>query len=615
MASSLPCPPSAISEALDRYKRRHVRDTEADPHDEESKKAAGASSSDPSAPRPLTLFALDAVAQNFHLFPNLEGLDPKFVTAITSKLPLDLDVLVSGPHVNDEHYWKRVCLEGQAWENCQISEHGMSWKQLFFERYISSVLESFGSYAGNSRTHEDEMLRPPIDSTHPRWKLLYPDVPAKVPPSKVLPTRERFCCRGVDCDAIRIMNSPNSGWPGLERCKSVVPTNIQQYSESYAWATVTAEDKAECAALDAAHEAALAGSLGTTVATTTGSGAGAAAGAGGTADEAAVAEEEELDANVLREYVAPADLAEFQITGLWPKKTNMCLLCSRAHELDRLAKVVKVGEDFVFSLRLAQMLSHLDWEIVFSRLPNLSALELTYGVRKIGMKYDRSLFGIKISDAMSLAKCIRATETLTTLVLPCNMIDDDLLRMLMTGLIRNQTITYLDLSHNNITNYGVRLLSKLIGPKSVLMSLVLADNQVHADGGKYLGRALKRNDSLTELNLRLNRLEDEGGRMLLEGARYNNSLTSLNLSSNALRETSGEALSAVLASDLPLVSLDLSGNMMDDRSAQLISSALKTNTTLTALDFRSNEGLPSESLHLAAINKATRQNELGSRRA
>lgn len=35
-----------------------------------------------------------------------------------------------------------------------------------------------------------------------------------------------------------------------------------------------------------------------------------------------------------------------------------------------------------------------------------------------------------------------------------NLIDDDLMRMLMTGLIRNSTITYLDVSHNKITNHG-----------------------------------------------------------------------------------------------------------------------------------------------------------------
>ena len=54
------------------------------------------------------------------------------------------------------------------------------------------------------------------------------------------------------------------------------------------------------------------------------------------------------------------------------------------------------------------------------------------------MKYERSLFGMKISDAMSLSKCVRATDTLSSLCLPCNVMDDDLLRMLMTGLVHNQ---------------------------------------------------------------------------------------------------------------------------------------------------------------------------------
>lgn len=44
-------------------------------------------------------------------------------------------------------------------------------------------------------------------------------------------------------------------------------------------------------------------------------------------------------------------------------------------------------------------------------------MDLTYGVRSIGMKYERMLFGMKISDASCLAKSIQSTDTLASLVL------------------------------------------------------------------------------------------------------------------------------------------------------------------------------------------------------
>jgi hypothetical protein len=59
-------------------------------------------------------------------------------------------------------------------------------------------------------------------------QVLYPDVPEKIPPTNALPNRERSCANGESCEAVRIMNSPNCGWPGLERCKGLVPTAIQQ---------------------------------------------------------------------------------------------------------------------------------------------------------------------------------------------------------------------------------------------------------------------------------------------------------------------------------------------------------------------------------------------------
>jgi hypothetical protein len=201
--------------------------------------------------------------------------------------------------------------------------------------------------------------------------------------------------------------------------------------------------------------------------------------------------------------------------------------------IEYLYELIDSCMDYIFTITFRQLPSHLELYELCSLLPNLNKLDMVYGIKKVGMNYERMLFGMKISDATSLAKIFDQSETLTTVILSGNLIDDDLLRMLMTGLIKNSTITYLDVSHNRITNHGARLLSKLLGENSVLTTLNLADNQIHAEGGRYLARGLRENDSLLQLNIRLNRLADEGSSLLLEGLRDNLSLTDLNLGSNA----------------------------------------------------------------------------------
>lgn len=83
------------------------------------------------------------------MYPSLEGLPPHFVRAITELLALDLEIEVAGAYIHDESYWRRRSLETTDWINCQISEHGQSWKQLFFERYLQQELENFNPVEPN----------------------------------------------------------------------------------------------------------------------------------------------------------------------------------------------------------------------------------------------------------------------------------------------------------------------------------------------------------------------------------------------------------------------------------------------------------------------------------
>ena len=97
-----------------------------------------------------------------------------------------------------------------------------------------------------------------------------------------------------------------------------------------------------------------------------------------------------------------------------------------------------------------------DLSFLFDNLPHLSALSMTYGARNVGMDYERSLFGMKLTDAASLARELRKNESLTSLTLSCNLLDDEKTRTLVLGLMENHTITSLDLSHNKIADRGVR---------------------------------------------------------------------------------------------------------------------------------------------------------------
>lgn len=279
-------------------------------------------------------------------------------------------------------------------------------------------------------------------------------------------------------------------------------------------------------------------------------------------------------------------------------------------DVENLYELIDSCMDYIFTITFRQLPSHIELFELCSLLPNLAKLDIVYGIKKVGMNYERMLFGMKISDATSLAKIFNQTETLTTVILSGNLIDDDLLRMLMTGLIKNNTITYLDMSHNKITNHGARLLSKLLGENSVLTTLNLSDNQIHAEGGRYLARGLRENDSLLQLNLRLNRLTDEGCSLLMEGLRDNISLTELNIASNGAGAQTAQVLFSIIRDpEHHLQTLDISANEFSAEHFDLLRLSLANNKTLASLDLRRNPGFSEGSKTITEIEKIIYHNE------
>lgn len=268
-----------------------------------------------------------------------------------------------------------------------------------------------------------------------------------------------------------------------------------------------------------------------------------------------------------------------------------------------LANLLRTAQDYVYKLRVRQFASHADVALLFDNLPNLYSLAMTYGSRNVGMKYERSIFGMKLADAEFLSQQLPRTETLTTLVLNENILDDEKVpvacwrrlpapafagiitvfsvaavsdrafslqvRRLVVGLRDNMTITSLDLSHNKISDRGSRALCKCLGKDSVITTVSLYDNHIHSEGGKFLGRALQSNVSLANLNVRLNRLGEKGGCYIFEGLKSNAALARLNISGNGLGDGSGQGeavrvMAAMLRVNRTLGSVDLSSNALGE---------------------------------------------------
>lgn len=257
---------------------------------------------------------------------------------------------------------------------------------------------------------------------------------------------------------------------------------------------------------------------------------------------------------------------------------------------NELVKELKAARYEVFSLKIGQLPSHLDMSKVFENLPNLSYLTITYGCKHVGMQYERPKFGMMMSDAQIFAECLKTTQSLVYLSLPGNLIDDDLVNILIKGLVLNKTISQLDLSHNKISNLGVRKIAKFLLTTQVLTHLDLTDNQIYYEGSRYLAQALKSNKILKHLSLKLNRLDDKAGsKLCIDLLNSNSELESLSLSSNALAYMFCESLAEFLKKNKSIRRLDISCNLIDDGNAATLKTSLRDNESIIDIDVRNNQ--------------------------
>lgn len=229
-------------------------------------------------------------------------------------------------------------------------------------------------------------------------------------------------------------------------------------------------------------------------------------------------------------------------------------------DLEALKEQVMASRLYIFQLAMRQFPSHIDLNFIFDSLPALCSFSVTYGNRRLGMDYERAMFGMKISDAQYLSRNIRVSQTLVSLSLPCNMIDDELVKVLMGGLSYGHMLTHLDLSHNKIGDRGARRLASMLDHDYCIQTLDLSDNNIHANGCMHLGAHLAENMTCAHLNLRLNRCEDNGISHLFQDLCVNKYLQTLNISCNDLTVKCLPYINSMIAENSTLSELDLSAN-------------------------------------------------------
>jgi hypothetical protein len=200
------------------------------------------------------------------------------------------------------------------------------------------------------------------------------------------------------------------------------------------------------------------------------------------------------------------------------------LLMKNTGDASKFIPEIMACRNFIFGLKIDYLPTHTDLKVLFHHVPNLSDVSLTYGAKHLGDKYERSMFGMRMEDAASLVDCMKMAPCLISLSLPCNLIDDELMKMLISGLLSNKTMTDLDLSHNRIGDKGALKLAKYIFRSEIVISLNLADNQIAYDGARSISQALLSNRSLQYLSLKHNRIDDLAGAKMFNDLSQNETL-------------------------------------------------------------------------------------------
>lgn len=205
-------------------------------------------------------------------------------------------------------------------------------------------------------------------------------------------------------------------------------------------------------------------------------------------------------------------------------------------EFPELLRVVTTVAPFISCLRVDGFQCPFDTRLVLEKLTSLKTLHITYGRKHTGMDYKRQMIGIKMKDCENISEAVRYLPSLESLSLSGNQLDDDLLKIVLSGVSGSKSINSIDFSHNKIADEGARRVSKLIIKSPNVKKVNLCSNQIGYKGSRFLAQAVIQSKTLEHLDLSLNFINDNGGmKFFRDMINEQNSLKFLSLSGNLLK--------------------------------------------------------------------------------
>ena len=241
--------------------------------------------------------------------------------------------------------------------------------------------------------------------------------------------------------------------------------------------------------------------------------------------------------------------------------------------LDNLKRICDMIKYSVFNLDIPTFSYKFDISFIPQYFVNLTNLSLKYSpilkenrtkdiftknLEPIGEEYTQ--FGMRIPDLKKFCILITDLSYFLSLSLQGNLVDDEMIKWLVPGLIMNQTLRNLDLSNNRITGKGmIKICSYLVRTKA-LLSINLNNNLIGEDSSYAIGLVIKENTKLRIMLLGMNRLDDESGGRILKMLCFNNYLKELDLSANQLGVDTLKYLQIALKGNTTIKKIDLCHN-------------------------------------------------------